>query len=175
MAAHHNINPDQLKMFMSAHEIMQHYQPLDADREGWRGTNRTYVTSGQRESGDVTARGTWPNDRTMRTHGSTGARKMYLHERVETADELWDRKREEAGDEGLYDSIMEHGVRNPISLGQERGFEGKPQVVGGHHRLAVMATEAPHELMPVLHYTSFGQALRQSQDAKAGRGGFKYT
>ena len=169
MAAHHNINPHQLKMFMSADEIMRHYQPLDADRLGqgdW-----SAVTSGRAGSDAPTAR-TWAGHNTMR---NSEGRKLYAEDRLESSDELWQRKAEEAWDYGLAQDIIDEGVKKPVSLGMERGLEGKPQVVGGHHRLAVMAEESPHELMPVLHYQSFGHAQRQSQDAIKGRGGYRYT
>lgn len=93
----------------------------------------------------------------------------------ETNDELWERKANEAWDEGLAQGIIEHGVKKPVSLGQAVGSEGKPQIVGGHHRLAVMREESPDELMPVLHYRDLSQAAVQSFDAHRGRGGFKYT
>lgn len=62
------------------------------------------------------------------------------------------------GNESLYDSIAEKGVMGPIRLGQERGSMGKPQVVGGHHRLAAATDIDRDRLVPVLHDESIYDA-----------------
>lgn len=82
----------------------------------------------------------------------------------ETNDELWERKANEAWDEGLAQGIIEHGVKKPVSLGQAVGSEGKPQIVGGHHRLAVMREESPDEAGAPLPrpQPSCGPKLRRS-------------
>jgi CBS domain containing-hemolysin-like protein len=35
---------------------------------------------------------------------------------------------------------------------------GKPEVVGGHHRLAVMQFDRPDDLIPVLHHRDIFEA-----------------
>ena len=57
----------------------------------------------------------------------------------------------------LGESIRESGVQSPIRLGQNIGSEDKPQVVGGHHRLAV-ASDQPDRLVPVLHHQDIWEA-----------------
>jgi hypothetical protein len=162
---------EQLPMFMSAREIKEQYQPLDADRYGATGTNaRTTRSSG---GGEYATARTWQEHHTRRT---TGGSKLYLAgEGIESDEQLWERKAEEADDYGLANDIREEGVQKPVSLGRQFGEMGKPQVVGGHHRIAVMGEEAPDELMPVLHYESFHHARMQGQHAEKGRGGYRYT
>ena len=138
------INPNQLRMFMTADEITRMYQPLEGDRQG------TY------------------NEVPL----SQGGKAMEKWQ-PETDEQVWERKAEEAGEEYLYGDIEEHGVKRPVHLGTQMGKSGKPQVVGGHHRIAVMKEVAPDELMPVLHHENFQQAWGQ---ARFNRGkGFPYT
>jgi hypothetical protein len=61
-------------------------------------------------------------------------------------------------DETLGDSIVASGVKSPVRLGETLGQHDMPEVVGGHHRLAVAQFHAPDKLVPVLHYTSLGAA-----------------
>lgn len=79
---------------------------------------------------------------------------------LETDDELFDRKYEEADDSGLAHDVAKNGVSDPIPLTMEahasrpgsEDFAGKPQMFGGHHRVAIMHRQRPHDLMPVEHY-----------------------
>jgi hypothetical protein len=115
----------QLPMFMTAREITSQYQALDGDR-----------------------RGNWE------TAGS-----------IEDDDRLFDRKYREAetdkwwGSDGtrtnLKDNILDEGVKNPVSLQvnmQKTGSRGKPEILGGHHRVAVMNDHKPDTFMPVEHF-----------------------
>ena len=120
----------QLPMFMSAREIRSQYQALDGDRD--------------------------------LVYGADG------EEHDENDDQLFERKYDEAHDtedadsgHTLADSVRWDGVRNPISL-QTGGFGvyGKPQVLGGHHRLAVMEEHRPDDLMPVAHFENTVQARK---------------
>jgi len=128
----------QLPMFMSAREIRDEFQALDGDREDV-----------------ITDDDEW----------------------TESDDELFDRKYEEANDwklshgtswsdkDGLTlaDSILKHGVENPISLQIDRDRRGdhwKPEILGGHHRVAVMHKHRPDDLMPVEHFEHTTQAQR---------------
>lgn len=76
---------------------------------------------------------------------------------VETDDELWDRKAEEADESGLTESITKHGVLSPVQLAfsDKHGPRGAPEVLGGHHRVAAAP---PHSLVPVLHYNNIRDA-----------------
>ena len=56
------------------------------------------------------------------------------------------------GHTNLGDSILEHGVSKPIALGFTRNMQGKREVVGGHHRLAVSNKHRGSVYLPVEHY-----------------------
>ena len=64
--------------------------------------------------------------------------------RLETDEELWSRKADEASWSGLMDDIRERGVHIPVSL----DFANK-RVRGGHHRIAAMNHINPHQFIPV--------------------------
>jgi hypothetical protein len=124
---------EQLPMFMTGAEIKEKYEPLDGDRK-------------------------W-----TRKPGSRGMSQ-------ETPDEMWDRKLDESKrthwktGANLYKDIKKNGVQNPVSLQWERERgpytppNAKPQVLGGHHRVAVAAAARPDDLIPVEHFQSFSQA-----------------
>ena len=87
----------------------------------------------------------------------------------ESDDDLFDRKYEESyatkhlNGDYLADHIAEHGVENPVSLQADplnTGSFDKPEILGGHHRIAVMETSRPDDLMPVEHYHSVGEARK---------------
>lgn len=153
----------QLPMFMTAREIKRKYQPLDADREDISFDHEgddaekimnAYPSLRLRRGGVA-----FDDEASYRRRGQPGHE--YVQEiREENDDEMWDRKATEASDDGLTQSLREHGVRSPVSLSLERGRSGLPQVAGGHHRIAAMDEEAPDELLPVVHH-------RQFHDAKA--------
>jgi hypothetical protein len=81
-------------------------------------------------------------------------------------------ERMSAGEETLHESVGKHGVTHPISLGTggKPGMLGKPQIVGGHHRVAAQFDQDPDRLMPVLHYTDIKDAM-----GAGNRGGARYT
>ena len=143
----------QLPRFMTAREIRSQYQALDGDRES--SGNLGYVGT---EDGYPTSRSSNPSKE-----------KPYIHYELHTEDDddLFDRKYEEAqtkkhlNGDYLADHIAKHGIENPVSLRAdpwETGSRGKPEILGGHHRIAVMETERPDELMPVEHYHSVAEA-----------------
>lgn len=82
----------------------------------------------------------------------------------ETADDLYARKLSAAQEKApysassLYDSVAVEGVKSPVHLGEEQGLLGKPQVVGGHHRIAAQAEIDEDKLMPVLHHRDVSAA-----------------
>jgi hypothetical protein len=69
----------------------------------------------------------------------------------------------------LYDSIREEGVQFPVHLGSQFGSSGKPEVVGGHHRVAAALDIAPDQPIPVLHHNDLSDA-RSDSNRKAGFG-----
>ena len=62
------------------------------------------------------------------------------------------------GHSNLGDSILEHGVSKPINLGFTRNMQGKREVVGGHHRLAVSIKHRRSAYLPVEHYSDIHAA-----------------
>lgn len=126
----------QLPMFMTAGEIKKHYQPSFGDREetedenGWRAEHPTEVL-----------------DRKARESREYGSAEL-------------------DGDyhSTLAESIARRGVENPISL-QFRATAikeniGRPQVLGGHHRVAIAAENHPNDLLPVEHFASMTHAQK---------------
>jgi hypothetical protein len=123
----------QLPMFMSAREIRDQYQALDADRDEVIGETDEWT---------------------------------------EDDDELFNRKYDEAennvdhaaGDSrSLRDALLQDGVKNPISLQadqEQTGSHWKPEILGGHHRVAVMSEHKPDVLMPVEHFEDINDAQR---------------
>lgn len=65
-------------------------------------------------------------------------------------------------DDSLYDSIAREGVRSPVRLGESHKHWGgqtpKPQIVGGHHRLAAATDIDEDALIPVLHHEDIAEA-----------------
>ena len=64
-------------------------------------------------------------------------------------------------DNTLHSKIKSEGVQNPVHLGQTKGMHGKPQIVGGHHRIAASMDIAPDNLIPVLHAKDIKEARSQ--------------
>ena len=58
----------------------------------------------------------------------------------------------------LHSKIKSEGVKNPVHLGQTKGMKGKPQIVGGHHRIAASMDIAPDTLIPVVHHNDIKEA-----------------
>lgn len=143
-----------------AQEFSKHGQHEDADSDPLYGRGRGTGTMGSYQGAPTG---------NSRTNGpSTTA--MERHD--ERADS-WENRRQEARydqGESLYDSIRAEGVKGPIRLGSEIGSMGKPQIVGGHHRLAAATEAAPDRLVPVLHDQNIWAAREQ-----ASKGGYPYS
>lgn len=143
------INPDQLKLLMTPQEIKSGYQPLDADREQRQGP---------------IARGGEPTSRPRRTdmgyndaipnaaEGSPGFQRRMKDFRRESVAHTWARKAQEANESGLTESIHEHGTVYPVTLGDVPGLEGKPQITGGHHRIAAADQIGGEQYLQVIHH-----------------------
>ena len=84
----------------------------------------------------------------------------------ETSDELWDRKYQEAtlGKEPTLDKqVLREGVKRPVALEVVHPWwngDKKPEIMGGHHRIEIMARHKPDALMPVEHVSDFKEARR---------------
>lgn len=212
-------------MFMSARDIMDKYQPLDADRQTSGDDERANATTGRsRLTGGQSnwERKTWTGSlgHGYRQHTPATDRRYSRTEATETDEQLWDRKYEEAslsrkdyqyevhgknasprydrpgggetrrsgtwrskwatdtdtprktqtyepfdpseeGGASIRESVLNEGVKAPVSLSTNQfGSQGKPQIVGGHHRLAVMSREKPDSLLPVSHHEDIHSAQR---------------
>jgi hypothetical protein len=150
MAGHEHAGPqfEQLPMFMSAREITTSHQPLDFDRQS------------------VNAEGHPPE--WYRIHRGMSTNDAYKHHGPfvqENDDQLYDRKRQEAESRPLAQDIKDHGVGMPVLLEDGSnphggGAQGRRQIVGGHHRVAVMLDHAPDQLMPVRWHRDLRDAQR---------------
>lgn len=80
-----------------------------------------------------------------------------------------ERERPEHPDWGrsLRQSVLRDGVQSPVRLGETVGSQGKPEVLGGHHRIAVMRQHRPDDLIPVVHDSD----LRSAKQSK----NYRYT
>ena len=63
-----------------------------------------------------------------------------------------------SGGDTLHSKIKSEGVKNPVHLGQTGGMQGKPQIVGGHHRIAASMDIDADKLIPVIHHRDLKEA-----------------
>lgn len=163
-----NVNPDQFggpggqgRLFMTPQEIKQGYQPWDGDRHAvmQRGlrphtgmTDRPEVYTGQ-DLRDAQAELHYAGY-DFESQRTTGGSWYAEHESLETDDQLYSRKVDEAHDYGLYGDIEDEGVKNPIRL-TDGGRWGKGTIVDGHHRLASADDINPDDLIPVMNASHF--------------------
>jgi hypothetical protein len=149
MSAHQNINPDQLKLFMTPQEIVENYAPVEGDRMLHKGGPGQYYQMGKgmgprEDLGTDPRAGEW-TDRLRRTdqepnnpvrwdeNGLAVKWKRSVRTRLrgellqpETNDQMRERKLREAQQPGrsgyekpMIEHIKEHGVEHPIPLGME--------------------------------------------------------
>lgn len=74
----------------------------------------------------------------------------------------------ESPDNSLYNQIAREGVKSPVSLNDPGNYSrfgesGKPQVAGGHHRLAAQFDQDPEKLMPVLHFAGGTNEAKENE------------
>ena len=127
----------QLPMFMTAREIRDQYQGHDGSRRRFAGLSggEIQMFKGRHETEDEMFR-----------------------RKVSEAEERWDH-----GGDYLAAHVRKHGVTHAISLQDDPtivGSLGKPQILGGHHRVAVMHADRPDELMPVAHFRDVSEAMQ---------------
>lgn len=145
-------------MFLTAREIRDQYQALDDDRI--MVDNPVPLTSTRSPYRSPT------HGRNARIPSSVFDYDQPEIDHEESDDELFSRKLREATTDNysnrvsLADHLLKHGVENPISLQfrELHGQLGKPQILGGHHRVAVMHHFQPDALMPVMHFSSHAEA-----------------
>jgi hypothetical protein len=99
-----------------------------------------------------------------RTGQSTGS----WEEANDEAQDYVMRKGEEFQEEqdygpSLHDRIREEGVQKPVHLSYDQmGDFGKPEIVGGHHRLAAQHDIDPDQPIPVTHWKSIWEAKQSA-------------
>jgi hypothetical protein len=144
MAATDNLNSDQFKqlpMFMSTNEIKKSHTPLNGDlRSTWSDRDDQ-----------------WDTETPEHLYGrkySEAMRSSVQGQNLSDQDFPGDKR-------SLRDHIVDEGVHHPIQL-EVPGFgtRRKPEVFGGHHRLAVMGAHRPDELMPVQFHTDIHTAQK---------------
>lgn len=165
----------QLPALMSTSEIRTRYQALDGDREddehsGWSASSSSSSGSGSSSGNSSSRRSSERYTVSGSREFSNSANRRPKDGSLESDDELYERKYNEAEDwmhnyASLKDSILSEGVKNPVSLqdpaNSHRGSLDKPEVLGGHHRIAVMDAHAPDEMIPVTHSYDILAAKRE--------------
>ena len=79
--------------------------------------------------------------------------------RMETNDEMWSRKLDEAHYAGLVEDIQHHGVEIPVSLDPVNR-----RIRGGHHRIAAANHLNPDQFIPVAYNATTGKAREFETD-----------
>ena len=166
----HDPKSGQLPLMMTAREIRHHYRALDGDRED--------VYDGENNYRDETDDELYER----KLYEAGDAPSEYGHHQTSPQstnhrgadDELYDDLPEE---KSVYERLRDSNfnVRNPISLQfKDRARPGwdslqekedpRPEVLGGHHRIAVMSEYAPDKLMPVNHEPDIWSAQTSLKD-----------
>lgn len=91
----------------------------------------------------------------------------YLERKHQEHLDSWDRR---MGQQSLWGAVRQGGVQTPVHLGQQFGSSDKPQVVGGHHRIASALDTRPNDLLPVIHHESIHSARPLDPAEEAHRG-----
>lgn len=77
----------------------------------------------------------------------------------------------------LYESVRDQGVQMPVHLSTQFGDMGKPEIVGGHHRIAAALSARPDDYIPVLHHRDIHEAQGPRWNGSEDRAerSWKYT
>jgi len=159
---HRRLAEGQLPMFMTAKEVLDRYRPAEGDRLYWyengRGTPDHEETDQElwerklREAKGETRRHKFPPwGAEERPPAPSKESPGFLHPNAEP---------EYTSDRhpSLFDAVKEEGVVAPISLQTDQEAGGRPQVLGGHHRVATMNDLDPEALFPVSFHDSMKDA-----------------
>jgi hypothetical protein len=157
-------------MFMTGHEIREQYQALDGDRHD---VSTEGATRAQSYTATHSTRDSEYNNIRIPAGHHVGKR-YHWDSTPESDHDLYDRKYDEADFDGLADRINDHGYdwRHPVSLANGRyygdysavtGSQDKYQVLGGHHRVAVMSQDHPRQFIPVSHHDDIYSAKRENK------------
>jgi hypothetical protein len=170
-AAHHLAEPEEsphralsgsqfgtLPMFMSAREITRNYNAFDGDRE-----EREHPTTGHYYLESTESMWNRKYDESFDERTANGYSGTFDPEDLDYNGESSTRNRQRVETdfndrESLGESIIRDGVHKPVFLETRKD---NPQIVGGHHRVAVMSVHKPNELMPVTHEESISSAQKR--------------
>ena len=129
MAAPDNLRPEQLKMFMTAREIADRFQPSDWDRDKVRDPEH-----GMRPETDEEVM-----SRKLTESKSYDFGNIYPS----------------IAAEGVHTPVhLSHQFGEVQRRGPGAPSQGKPQIGEGHHRVAVSMDTDPDRLIPVMHHES---------------------
>ena len=131
---------EQLAMYKTPQEIMSEYNPLKGDMHGFESVSDTW--SRKAREGRTGLSGNSRNEAFSESHPDT-----------------------------LANSIKREGVQNPVTLQtKDLTFGMRPEVFGGHHRIATANKINPNMLVPVSYAESFSGAStnqrRQGDDPR---------
>ena len=182
----HDPKSGQLPLMMTAREIRHHYRALDGDREDvYDGENNYRDETDDElyerklyEAGDAPSEyghhQTSPQSTNHRGADDDWGLYSTCSGSRTPSDSLYDDLPEE---KSVYERLRDSNfnVRNPISLQfKDRARPGwdslqekedpRPEVLGGHHRIAVMSEYAPDKLMPVNHEPDIWSARTSLKD-----------
>lgn len=72
----------------------------------------------------------------------------------------------------LYDDVQRNGIHSPIRLQRDLtrlGDEGRPEILNGLHRIAIMCVEHPNVQIPVRFHGSLLEAHEEEHQERAGQ------
>ena len=160
-------DPEKPYWYMPAPESDEHLYARKLEEakmppEDYQEVHRGGGSSSGRPSSDMSM-GIWDRSDAPEpyTAGHTATYEYNMEQFVQDRqDSIWNKQAayDEKQGGSLYDSIASEGARSPVRLGRTIGSKGKPQIVGGHHRLAAQADINQDQFMPVLHHEDIGSA-----------------
>ena len=139
-----------LPMFMTGNEIKEHYAPLELDKA----PAKHNIFENESDSELWTRKEAEARQTPLERYGEMGiilarqAGKLKgINPKVSLAEHI--------AKNGPVQKSVHLEMRTPGTA------SGKPQVAGGHHRVAISAAEFPNHLLPVEHHDSAHKAMKE--------------
>ena len=152
---------------MTSREILEHFGPLDNDRLYWYENGRSSADHSENDEQFWARKTSEARTNTRRDRlppqGSTERPPVPSEEAPGFHNPSWSSSYPNDRAESLFDDIASHGVLTPVSLQRDPatvGEAGKPEILGGLHRVAVMAAANPDDLIPVAFFDSVSDAQK---------------